>query len=1562
MASTSHNPCRNFAEGNCKFGRRCRYSHDPSTPCYFLRTRNGCPKGDSCVFSHEQDSSSRQPRVPQSPPTTEPDFDKRFRQWTYLIPREHHGRRAQHMTPDTEQFFVTGWKLMDSADTSGRQKLIKKLSSEEGLGMIKAVTDAMSLEAEDQIVLASFDGSVMPLYQIISHPEVLSSLVLESPIDTIYNFLYGSGGRRGVAVFTFTAKAISLAINWSDGDEDSGSLNSLLRVCLGVLWKLVELNQGAQLQEELTPAVETITVSVGHDNMLPESRRTLDRIRLRLGLGSLLPVAKRSKQQAVKKAAFEFQYDLPGPLSCDGQRHDNDHDDITKIQILPTAEEIHCPRQEYLPYSDTTNTHLTGLPALIDRQFRLLREDAIGGLRDAVRREAERLEKGSIQTATTRMLNQERTHVHANLRFRRWEIDRRKGIQLVVEFDQPIFTGESEARQRKDWWESSRRLQPTSLVCLVSSSGRSFFCLVCDPTPTAPVKKKHRNDDEEEEDPGPSPADLEYQRKKSQMPSLYTDGKKAAVMLTLIHNDWQHIAWISRQMNVFKSTGSTSLVEFPGVLLPSFQPTLKALQDMSESLDLPFTEHLAPDVPGQELQEIAAPAYTQRRGFFLDLSPLTNGQALILSAEKPFDWNALSENTSLDEAQQAAVIHALQNGLALIQGPPGTGKSYTGVSIIKVLLHNRKACDLGPIICVCYTNHALDQLLEHLIKDGVKQVVRIGSQSKSEMLQNVNLQQLAQEVPVTKEESRDKWSLNQSLNSSITEIDSLLRGLSTLASEDSIKTYLEEHSPLHFRQLFGSAMEEDGFTLVKARNDNVIKHWLRGGGSENLRSLPIDYLNGVSVHDTTASERSRLLSYWIKERAHLLGEQLDDALGPYKEVREELDKYFKEQQLRALSEAHVIGVTTSGLARNLDVLRRLRSKVLVCEEAGEVLEAHTLTALLPSIEHAILIGDHEQLRPQVKNYELCHDNPRGKRLALDISLFERLVKPEKTLNPSSIPFSRLKIQRRMYPSIADLVRNTIYPDLEDHETVRTYPNVDGMKRRMFWMTHQHKEDGADHNQAQSDSKSNDFEVSLVSALASHLIRQGTYSNGDIAILTPYVRQLQKIRRSLGGMLEIVVNDRDMEALEAQGDATDQPLATMTSGSSKSTLLRALRVATVDNFQGEEAKVIILSFVRCNAERKCGFLRTSNRINVALSRARHGMYIIGDAGTASSVPMWAEVVNLLAMNDTCAALAIQRLQSSSSHPTISPSFRQKAVAASGAHRDCSAAMLALTNATVKHYMQLFTALSAVIEQKQAAGTNAKSHVVILAIPCVRSKCQMFSFLAASPSDAGLAIGDVSNLLRSVEEGKEEDGVVELLASGGYNDIWLVKRREAVFEGEERFVLRRPKEGALVPDQVRNEVGCLGFVRRELPGVPVPRVYDYRFDGIEGGGVFIAEEFVEGRRLSDVWSSFDEAAKYDVARQIAKIVVGLGEATFDGIGGIMLDGTLGPTVEGMKLFKGRVYRIVSTRTIITTSDPTAPPSNTSSPATTRKSATTPTRPTATSITPSSRTSRATSGSNS
>ena len=379
-------------------------------------------------------------------------------------------------------------------------------------------------------------------------------------------------------------------------------------------------------------------------------------------------------------------------------------------------------------------------------------------------------------------------------------------------------------------------------------------------------------------------------------------------------------------------------------------------------------------------------------------------------------------------------------------------------------------------------------------------------------------------------------------------------------------------------------------------------------------------------------ERSALHRYWIEHSTAELNRHLQHVLVSYSNIRESLKRCHQEADLRCLIGAHVIGVTTTGLARNLDILGRVRAKVVLIEEAGEVLEAHTLTALLPTVEHAILIGDHEQLRPQINNYEFHSDNPRGRKFALDISLFERLVNPQPGY--PKLPCSTLEVQRRMHPSIAQLVRSTLYPKLQDDPTVSEYPEIDGMRKRLFWLDHNNKEDPSPKEMAQSFSKTNSWEVEMVTALVSHLVRQGVYQNEDIAVLTPYLGQLQTLKQRLRSTFTIVVGDRDQEDLQAKGLETGGGEVSNLAANSvrKSTLLNALRLATIDNFQGEEAKVIIISLVRSNDERRCGFLKTSNRINVLLSRARHGMYIVGNTHTSRLVPMWDKVITILESGD------------------------------------------------------------------------------------------------------------------------------------------------------------------------------------------------------------------------------------------------------------------------------------------------------------------------------------------
>lgn len=179
---------------------------------------------------------------------------------------------------------------------------------------------------------------------------------------------------------------------------------------------------------------------------------------------------------------------------------------------------------------------------------------------------------------------------------------------------------------------------------------------------------------------------------------------------------------------------------------------------------------------------------------------------------------------------------------------------------------------------------------------------------------------------------------------------------------------------------------------------------------------------------------------------------------------------------------------------------------------------------------------------------------------------------------AAIPYTTLKVQRRMHPSISQLIRPTLYPNLEDSPEVNNYPEVSGMQRRLFWLDHKQPEEG-EKDRSDSTSHTNQYEVDMVFALVRHLIRQGVYKATDIAVLTPYLAQLRKLRRSLSSFAEVVINDRDIDELaradddgdeggETDADAKDKSVNHLlpTSGVRKSTLLQALRLATIDNFQ------------------------------------------------------------------------------------------------------------------------------------------------------------------------------------------------------------------------------------------------------------------------------------------------------------------------------------------------------------------------------------------------------------
>lgn len=545
------------------------------------------------------------------------------------------------------------------------------------------------------------------------------------------------------------------------------------------------------------------------------------------------------------------------------------------------------------------------------------------------------------------------------------------------------------------------------------------------------------------------------------------------------------------------------------------------------------------------------------------------------------------------------------------------------------------------IFVSCYTNHALDQFLEHLIAVGIKRIIRIGGQSRSTLLEGKNLRVVSQDELKTRSEGYQLAMSHKALEAREKIIKKLLTSIHNSQKRRewaSMKNHLQSRYPAIYRGF--SRIDEDGFKKV---GQEPFDAWASG----KFRALPEDMDSSQwpieqvlsqamgDVHSVTLPNRHRLVAYWAEE---MVGELTNDLFELVKESykqQEQLRKVRDDIDRRVLQTADVIGVTTTGLARRIATLQHVHCKVVICEEAGEVLEPHIISALLPNVEHFIQIGDHQQLRPQINNYNLSLESNRGASYQLDRSQFERLSVGEQGRRP--FPVAQLNVQRRMRPEIAALIRNTIYPRLVDHYSTKTLPDVVGMRKNIYWLDHDNMEEGSQGDVHQK-SHSNLWEVDIVHALVRHVVRQGSYSSTDIAVLTPYTGQLQKLREKMRNDFEIILSDRDQETLAKDGfDASDEDPETekqdseVASGAKplqKKQMSELLRVATVDNFQGEEAKVVIISLVRSNKAKKIGFLKTNNRINVLLSRAQHGMYLIGNTDTYSTQRMWGDVLGML----------------------------------------------------------------------------------------------------------------------------------------------------------------------------------------------------------------------------------------------------------------------------------------------------------------------------------------------
>ncbi|KAL6562041.1 hypothetical protein OROGR_003048 [Orobanche gracilis] len=351
-----------------------------------------------------------------------------------------------------------------------------------------------------------------------------------------------------------------------------------------------------------------------------------------------------------------------------------------------------------------------------------------------------------------------------------------------------------------------------------------------------------------------------------------------------------------------------------------------------------------------------------------------------------------------------------------------------------------------------------------------------------------------------------------------------------------------------------------------------------------LRSLEISLSQAKFKQGDNVSDKESILSSlgWSNfKRAECLGilESLSESISlPEIDWKGNVAKFF-------LSNACIILCTAASSVKLY--IDATPVQFLVIDEAAQLKECEsTIPLLLSGLGHCILIGDERQLPALVKS-RIADKAEFGR------SLFERLV---------LIGYKKhiLNVQYRMHPSISLFPCKEFYDEkLSDAPSVRekSYEKsfLEGEMFGSYSFIHIAKgkeQFGREH------SLKNPVEAAVISELIGNLKKEfmRTRKKVSIGIISPYNSQVYEIQEKV--KQHTLGSDPDF----------------------------SVSVRSVDGFQGGEQDIIIISTVRSNGAGKVGFLSNRQRTNVAMTRARYCLWIIGNAATlVSSDSVWRKVV-------------------------------------------------------------------------------------------------------------------------------------------------------------------------------------------------------------------------------------------------------------------------------------------------------------------------------------------------
>lgn len=359
--------------------------------------------------------------------------------------------------------------------------------------------------------------------------------------------------------------------------------------------------------------------------------------------------------------------------------------------------------------------------------------------------------------------------------------------------------------------------------------------------------------------------------------------------------------------------------------------------------------------------------------------------------------------------------------------------------------------------------------------------------------------------------------------------------------------------------------------------------------SEKLLSLTLE---GKTAEDSRIKEVKRLRKQAgaYKDMAHKYKRNFgkaerDQRKALFDEARKIIKEAEQTEQYIAdslIAQAQVITATLVGA--NHYTIRNLTFHTVVIDEAGQALEPACWIPILKA-EKVVMAGDHYQLPPTVKS------NQAGLQ-----GLYHTLMEKCVALHPQAV--SMLEEQYRMHRDIMNYSSRVFYEEkLIAHQSVAEHLLHEGSTALNFIDTAGCGFDEKTEGTSTYNPEEATFLFRHLHILAAEL--SNVYSKNDfptIAVISPYRRQVEL-------MQEMLREHPDLKQYSGR-----------------------IAVNTIDSFQGQERDIVYISLVRSNTENAIGFLTDIRRMNVAMTRARKRLVIIGDSATLSVLPFYAGLIS------------------------------------------------------------------------------------------------------------------------------------------------------------------------------------------------------------------------------------------------------------------------------------------------------------------------------------------------